>query len=120
VKILVVDDDPGIRRFFTDMVKSLYPDAVFSSATNGDLGWAMVENAGDKFDLVITGVEMPGIDGIKLTGLIKHHCKETRIILISGTPKQPKHEADLFLAQPVRVADILPMVRRLMETQLAD
>ena len=62
------------------------------------------------FDLVLTDLHMPGMQGDVLAGLILEKRPETRVIVMSTSPKDsipPLPRGVPFLAKPVNVAKIL-------------
>ncbi|HEY0182569.1 MAG TPA: hybrid sensor histidine kinase/response regulator [Rhodopila sp.] len=68
-RILVVDDSLTVR----ELERKLLEHAGYAVATavDGMEGWNMVRAA--RFDLAITDVDMPRLDGIELVRLIKQH-----------------------------------------------
>ncbi len=75
-KILIVDDSLAMR---SALVKVLRPlDAIIDQAENGELGLAQA--TANKYDLIITDVDMPVMDGFTL-------CRELRACAnVNGTP----------------------------------
>lgn len=61
-KILVVDDDKNIRRTVTMALESL--DYFVHTAFDGKD--AMLQLTGDEYDLIITDLKMPGMNGMEL------------------------------------------------------
>ena len=62
------------------------------------------------FDLVLTDLHMPGMQGDVLAGLILEKRPETRVIVMSSAPKEsvpPLPRGVPFLTKPVNVAKIL-------------
>ncbi len=79
-RILVVDDDQGMREFLEIM---LTREGYKVKAASG--GKEALSLCGKKkFDLVITDLKMPKIDGIDLLKAIKEISPETMVILITG------------------------------------
>jgi two-component system response regulator PilR (NtrC family) len=79
-KILVVDDEQGIRDFLAIMLKKDGHEAV--TAGNGEDALRAVQ--AEIFDLVITDVKMPGKDGIEVLKTIKDISPETVVIMITA------------------------------------
>src|SRR3989337_1805292 len=78
--ILVVDDDQGMREFLEIMLtREGYRVAV---AANAEKAWELCRK--EKFDLVITDLKMPGIDGIAFLKGLKDISPETMVILITA------------------------------------
>jgi two-component system response regulator PilR (NtrC family) len=80
VKILVVDDDQGMREFLEIMLTREGYDV--SSAGEGNSAIKLCKKI--KYDLVITDLKMPKVDGIDLLKAIKDISPETRVILITA------------------------------------
>jgi len=79
-KILVVDDDQNMREFLEIMLsRENYLVACAASAEKA-LGYCRKE----QFDLVITDMKMPGVDGIEFIKRLKDIAPETMVILITA------------------------------------
>ncbi len=79
-KILVVDDDRGLRKGIALALKRKKHDVV--EASNGLEGKRALEK--DAFDLMITDLEMPGLRGIELLKVLRELSPETIPMVISG------------------------------------
>jgi len=115
--ILVVDDDNFFRRIASDMLsKRGYRVVTAESAAQA---LELVDHTA--FDLVITDVVMPGMDGIALTGKLRERDPEQEVILISTRPDVKGSAMALsvgvsvVLTKPVEEADLLLASERCME-----
>jgi len=79
-KILVVDDDQGIREFLEIMLKG----EGYRVTTASDAGKALNRCKKETFDLIITDLKMPKMDGIGFLREIKAISPETLVILITA------------------------------------
>jgi two-component system response regulator PilR (NtrC family) len=79
-KILVVDDDQGMREFMEIMLSKEGYDV--TSADNPVKAINLCRKTA--YDLVITDLKMPKIDGIEFLKTIKDHRPETIVILITA------------------------------------
>jgi len=79
-KILVVDDDQGMREFMEIMLMKEGHDVVSSDDPVKALEICLKKN----FDLVITDLKMPKISGIEFLKTIKDHKPDTTVILITA------------------------------------
>ena len=70
-RVLVVDDSLTVRELERKLLESR--DYAVDIAVDGMDGWNAVRTGG--FDLVITDVDMPRLDGIELTRLIKQDAR---------------------------------------------
>ena len=80
-RLLVVDDDNGIRKSFTDYLEDHGYRVL--SAENGLEGLRLFEQA--RPDLVLLDLRMPKIDGIELLGRIRSISTDIPLIVVSGT-----------------------------------
>src|SRR5690242_17723137 len=79
-RILVVDDEDGIRTFVAEVLEDEHD--VVMTATNGDEAAALLDQQG--FDVVITDLKMPGRDGLALLAKIRADQPETQVILLTA------------------------------------
>ena len=79
-KILVIDDEDIVR---TSCSRTLSPEGYeVKLAKNGSEGLKMARE--DKFDLVLTDLKMPDMDGIEVLRIIKEQWPETEVIIVTG------------------------------------
>lgn len=79
-RILVIDDNLMMRK----LIMSLFSGNEYelSEASNGLEGIGLVQKS--KYDLVITDILMPGMEGIELISRLKKEHPAIKIIAISG------------------------------------
>lgn len=77
--ILVVDDETSMRQVITDALSGEYQ---ITTATNGREAQSLL--AVQSFDLVITDLVMPEMNGIDLLMALQQTNPEQKIIAISG------------------------------------
>jgi len=80
VRILVVDDEEQVVQIFQDLLTQQGYEVV--SCSNGDDAIAKVTT--DNFDLVLTDINLPGVDGLEVVRAAKAADKDTCVILITG------------------------------------
>ncbi|MFC1509714.1 response regulator, partial [Candidatus Omnitrophota bacterium] len=79
-KVLIVDDEPGVRELVENFVKHA-GHTVFSAADGIEaLEFIKAEN----FDIVISDIQMPHMDGLTLTEAILNIQPDTIVILMTG------------------------------------
>jgi two-component system response regulator PilR (NtrC family) len=79
-RILVVDDDQGMREFLEIMLSR----EGYGVGTASDAGKALSICRKEKFDLVITDLKMPKMDGIAFIKELKDFSPETVVIMITA------------------------------------
>jgi len=79
-KILVVDDDQGIR----DMLEIMLSREGYEVTCAADANKALSRCKKEKYDLILTDLKMPKIDGIEFLKELKDICQETMVILMTA------------------------------------
>jgi PAS domain S-box-containing protein len=82
-RILVVDDEPGVRELLSKVMKEMGHSVDVIS----DAGSAMeIIDAGTIYDVILADIRMPGMNGVELCSLIlrKMPDMKNRIIIITG------------------------------------
>ncbi len=80
--ILVVDDEPSIRRLVVDTLEPLGYKMI--EAGNGDEAIAAFKESDGKFDLLLTDVIMPGMSGKVLAETLVAELPDLRVLYMSG------------------------------------
>jgi signal transduction histidine kinase/CheY-like chemotaxis protein len=79
-RILVVDDEPQVVQIFHELLASRGYEVEVSH--DGDDAIRRVTEG--KFDLVLTDINLPGVDGLEVVRAAKAADKDTCVILITG------------------------------------
>lgn len=101
-KILVVDDEANIREIISEFLQTLGYEVV--EAEDGNQ--AIKECGRKEFDLVITDIRMPNMNGLDLLKNLKKVIPDLPIILMTGyQPSKSQEEnltakADGYLLKP--------------------
>jgi two-component system sensor histidine kinase/response regulator len=81
-KILVVDDNATNRTILKNQLENWFLDPVLASS--GEEALAILMQQGVRFDLVLTDMQMPHMDGVTLAGKIRQLQPAVNIILLSS------------------------------------
>lgn len=73
MKILLVEDEEFNLMVLEEMIKIFYPNAELSTATNGQIAYEILQR--ESFDLILSDINMPVMDGYTLIKLIKDELK---------------------------------------------
>jgi DNA-binding response OmpR family regulator len=79
-RILVIDDDPQIRRLVARACSSW--NYHVSEAEDGLAATLLMED--ESYDLIITDIHMPEMDGIELVTALRDRSANVKILAISG------------------------------------
>jgi two-component system response regulator AtoC len=82
-RVLVVDDEAGIREFLSEALAD--DDHEVASAASGEAAWARLEREG--FDLVLTDLSMPGMDGLELLRRVREAQPDVEVVVITAHGK---------------------------------
>ncbi|GFO60635.1 hypothetical protein GMST_29600 [Geomonas silvestris] len=82
VCLLVVEDDPETRSTISSVVARRFPDITVRVAENGQVGLELCKEF--RPVLVITDINMPVMDGLRMIEEIRAVREETRFIVMTG------------------------------------
>jgi two-component system, OmpR family, response regulator len=112
-RILVVDDDAGVREILAEFLRAAGHDV--ACAEDGEAGWETL--CAERFDVLITDHEMPRLSGVGLLRRVRAGQRQLPVIVLSG--QMPWDEADFLqllspgvaLEKPFTWAELLARVR---------
>lgn len=81
-RLLVVDDDEAVRRIIAELLTA--QGYLVQTAANGQQAWQRWQEGAGAYALVITDLQMPGMDGLTLLSQLKACTPETPVILLTG------------------------------------
>lgn len=116
-KILAVDDSVPMRQMVEQTLKSGGHEAVLAI----DGADAMAKFKAEQFDLVITDINMPGLDGYGLTRAIRAVDQKIPILALTTEGEQAKRKSgeeagvDGWIVKPFRPAQFLAIVKQILE-----
>jgi len=93
LKILVVDDEPVVTRSAERVLNG--EGYIVESAHNGKEAMLLTEQK--HYDILLTDLRMPEMDGISLIRLMREYRPQTGIVVITGYPSQETIEEVLDL-----------------------
>jgi serine/threonine protein kinase len=117
--ILVVDDDDGVRRFLAKALLKLGYEV--ETASDGELAIHQLKRR--SYDLVITDLKMPDLDGRDLLATIQESGVDTDVLMMSGAGTIPeaveamRMGAKNFLEKPIDLADLKREVRAIFKSR---
>jgi DNA-binding NtrC family response regulator len=124
LRVLVVDDEPGMLEVCEDILREIPHVRVVAEQ---DSGRAATLLGAESWELLITDLCMPGVDGLELLRLARQHDAELPVLMLTAFPSvetavdSMKLGAADYLTKPFLPDDLLLTARRLLEgRQLRD
>jgi signal transduction histidine kinase/DNA-binding response OmpR family regulator len=127
LRILIVDDDPLVLASLREILQADGHSIV--TADGGQLGIDAFRSAKERdesFDVVITDLGMPNVDGRKVAAAVRSMSPTTPIVLLTGwgqrllTDKDVPAPVDLILAKPPRLQELRSALADLASDASAD
>jgi PAS domain S-box-containing protein len=118
-RILVVDDEEGIRRSAARVLRRAGYSVV--DASDGEAALTLLNQPGTAFDLVLSDLVMPRLGGLGLYQELRGRKCGTRILLMSGytaedvRAQEGAHPGLVILHKPWSVTDLLRRVRETLD-----
>jgi DNA-binding NtrC family response regulator len=116
-KILIVDDEKAIRNCLSEMLSFMGFDVAVASS--GDEALNLFHT--DSFDLVLTDLEMPDMDGWALALHIKEKWPHIPVVLITGAEERYVMErmkescVDYVMFKPFALWEMQKTLKTLLE-----
>jgi len=120
VNFLVVEDSPTMRQLISFALKRVQGSKIVEASDGID---ALKKLSGQQFDLILTDINMPIMDGLKLVSLIRGDAqhKDIPIIIITteGADEDRKKGlalgANAYLPKPIQTTELLKLVKELVK-----
>jgi signal transduction histidine kinase len=115
-RILIVDDEAGVREMYAEYLHESFECKTAASAEE-----ALVELAAQPYALVISDMMMPGRNGVELLREIASRYEETAVIMISGVDRPQRVRDALrvgafdYLIKPCELGVLTLSVERALE-----
>jgi len=119
VDILLIDDEPELRQALAEVLK----DAGHAITEVGDGQAAVGPISTKSFDVILSDVRLPGVDGLKLLRLARKESPLTDFILMTAFAEVDEAVAALkegasdYLTKPFDIEELLHLVARLDSTR---
>jgi two-component system response regulator AtoC len=116
-KVLVIDDDESMLELAVFHLQAQGYDA--TTAQTGEEGLRLAEAS--QFDLVLTDLQLPDLDGIQVVKRLKEQAPDCEIIMISGygsvskAVEATKAGAFYFVEKPVEFEELMLLIEKAVE-----
>ena len=80
VRVLLVDDEPGIRHVLGALIRDFGYDVHTAESARE----ALEAFTANPFPIVVTDIRMPGMDGLALLERVRNQNPDTQVVMITG------------------------------------
>ena len=123
-RLLIVDDNATNRQVLTLQSESL---GMISQAVNSGSEAIAILESGEKFDVAILDLQMPGMDGITLTREIRKlgSCQELPIVFLSSLAQESLNtktniDATTYLNKPIKQSQLEKVLVAIFKEKIVD
>jgi two-component system chemotaxis response regulator CheY len=118
-KVLVVEDSPTMRQLIVFALKRIRNFQIVEANDGVD---GLKKLSADKFDLILTDINMPIMDGLKLVSMVRNdpNYNDVPIIIITTEGATEDREralalgANEYITKPIQTTQILETVKKLL------
>ncbi|HAD05393.1 MAG: two-component system response regulator [Desulfuromonadales bacterium GWD2_61_12] len=118
-KILIVEDSPTMRQLIVFALKRIRGLTIVEANDGVD---GLKKLSADRFDLILTDINMPIMDGLKLVSLVRNdpNYKAVPIVIITTEGASEDRERALalgandYITKPIQTTQILDVAKRLL------
>jgi two-component system chemotaxis response regulator CheY len=119
LKFLIIEDSPTMRQLIRFALNRIPQTEVIEAADGVD---GLKKLSSNEIDLILTDINMPIMDGIKLVTLVRSNDSYKDIPIIIITTEGAKEDkdramalgADAYITKPIQANDLLSTVKRLL------
>jgi two-component system, chemotaxis family, chemotaxis protein CheY len=119
-RFLIVEDSPTMRQMIAFSLKRFHNAQIIEAVDGLD---ALRKLSGpEKFDLILTDINMPVMDGLKLVSLVRQNAslRDIPIIIISTEGADEDREkglalgANAYIAKPIQSSHLIRTISELL------
>ena len=119
-KFLIVEDSPTMRQMIAFSLKRFHNAQIVEAVDGLD---ALRKLSGpEKFDLILTDINMPVMDGLKLVSMVRHDAslRDIPIIIITTEGADEDRErglalgANAYIAKPIQSSHLIRTISELL------
>jgi len=121
-RILIVEDSPTMRSLLTSSLEQLDGAVKITEVASGFE--ALRQLPRESFDLIVTDINMPDINGLELVSFVKSNAsyREIPLVIVSTEGSERDRDkglglgADAYLVKPFEPEELLDIARQLLQT----
>ena len=122
LSFLLVEDSATVRQFVKTVLMDSFPGSELIEAADGRTALAAMKN--NRVNLIVTDLQMPGMDGLSFVQLLRNNAvlKRKPVLVLSGAVTEEAMEPALAspgkaiqcLSKPVRPEALVSAVKNLL------
>jgi two-component system response regulator YesN len=122
MRTILVEDDNGFRQCVKKILSSRYPSIQLMEAGNGMEAMSKIDLAPP--DLIFIDIQLPGINGLELTRMIKARSPNAIIVILSNYDLTEYREAayrngaDYYVSKDSPIGDLFSLIDRIIGNQV--
>jgi DNA-binding NarL/FixJ family response regulator len=122
MRTILVEDDNGFRQCVKKILSSRYPSIQLMEAGNGMEAMSKIDLAPP--DLIFIDIQLPGINGLELTRMIKARSPNAIIVILSNHDLTEYREAayrngaDYYVSKDSPIGDLFSLIDRIIGNQV--
>jgi two-component system, chemotaxis family, chemotaxis protein CheY len=118
---LVVEDSPTMRQLISFSLKRFKNARIIEAVDGVD---ALKKLSGEKIDLILTDINMPVMDGLKLVSLVRQNVQLQSIPIIIITTEGAEEDrerglalgANAYISKPIQSSHLIKTITELLST----
>jgi DNA-binding NarL/FixJ family response regulator len=122
IRTILVEDDNGFRQCVKKILSSRYPSIQLMEAGNGMEAMSKIDLAPP--DLIFVDIQLPGINGLELTRMIKARSPNAIIVILSNHDLTEYREAayrngaDYYVSKDSPIGELFSLIERIIGNQV--
>lgn len=120
---LVVEDSPTMRQLISFSLKRFKNARIIEAVDGVD---ALKKLSGERIDLILTDINMPVMDGLKLVSLVRQNAQLQSIPIIIITTEGAEEDrerglalgANAYISKPIQSSHLIKTISELLSTAL--
>lgn len=120
LRFLIVEDSPTMRQLISFSLKRFKGCKIVEAVDGVD---ALKKLQGEEIDVILTDINMPVMDGLKLVTLVKQNPKlrDIPIIIITTEGAQEDREkglslgAEAYISKPIQSSGLIKVITEILE-----
>ncbi|MCM2314744.1 MAG: response regulator [Thermoanaerobaculia bacterium] len=120
---LVVEDSPTMRQLISFSLKRFKNARIIEAVDGVD---ALKKLSGERIDLILTDINMPVMDGLKLVSLVRQNAQLQNIPIIIITTEGAEEDrerglalgANAYISKPIQSSHLIKTISELLSTAL--